>query len=76
LRTWAVKIEITNEGKENLDETLDDIAKQVEDLITSNRSLGGLSTTILYTGSEAQFDGGGDKPIGTKTLNYNIQYTY
>jgi hypothetical protein len=75
IRTWNVKIEIKIETNSDYDIALDNIALQVENLISSNRSLSGTAMTALYVGTdEPVFDVAGEKPIAVLALNYEIKY--
>ncbi len=73
IRKLTMKIEIKVEATSGYDEDLDDIAKQIEDLISSDRTLSGTASTCQYIGMEPSFDAG-EKVIGILTLTYEIQY--
>ena len=55
-----MKIEIHVAASTGYDASLDNIAKQVEDLMASDRTLGGNASGIIYTGTDLTFEGGGD----------------
>jgi hypothetical protein len=74
IRTLNTRIEIIVQGTSGIDTDLDDIAKQVEDLISANRSISGHATAAIYTSTELQFDSSGQNPIGLAVLNYQIKY--
>lgn len=76
IRTWEVKIELTVQANAGFDEALDDLAKQVEDLIKGNSSITATATGAIYTGCEAVYDENGQKIIGKLSLLYKIQYIY
>lgn len=74
IRTINTKIEITVEATTSYDSALDDICKQVEDLISADRSITGTASTSVYINTELIFDGSGEKPVGKATLHYEIKY--
>lgn len=76
IRNWEVKIELTVQANTGYDGALDDLAKQVEDLIKQNSSITATATGAIYTGCEAVYDETGQKVIGKLSLLYKIQYIY
>ena len=74
LRTIETRIEIYVEQNSNLDTALDDIAKQVEDLITADRTISGTASGATYVSTQLEFDDSGDKKVGVATLNFQIKY--
>lgn len=75
IRTWSVRIEVKIESSTNYETTLDDLTKQVEDLILANYTLGGITTKIIYTGADPTYETG-EKTLGSKDINFDIQYIY
>jgi hypothetical protein len=73
IRKLTCKIEVTIEGTTDYDIALDDLVKQVEDIISANRSLNGTATSSTYTNTELQFEQG-EKTIGQAVLTYEITY--
>lgn len=57
-----------------LDDTLDQIAKEVETAMRTDITLGGLSHGLDLTSMDSDLTSDGDKPHGTVTLTYLIQY--
>ena len=74
LRTIETRIEIYIDQTANLDATLDDLAKQVEDIISADRSIGGTASGATYVSTQIELDNSGDKTVGVATLNYQIKY--
>lgn len=74
IRTVNTKIEITVEANTSYESALDTICKQVEDLISADRSITGTASTSVYINTELIFDGSGEKTIGKATLHYEIKY--
>lgn len=75
IRTWSVRVEVKVEASTNFEAAVDALTKQVEDLILTNYSLGGLATKIVYTGAEPTYETG-EKTQGSKDINFDIQYIY
>ncbi len=76
IRDWQIRIELTVESNVGYDEDLDDLEKEVHDLIMANQRLSGKAIGITYTGSEPLYDHAGQKVIGKLVLNYTIKYFY
>ena len=75
IKKITMNIEITVAGREDYDTTLDNLAQQVEDLMASDRTLGGTASGVIYTGTDLNFeDGGDDGTTGKATLTYEITY--
>lgn len=71
-------IEVRVEGVEaaaetSLDDTLDQIAKEVETALSTALTVGGASVTLTYTGCEIELSDDGDKPHGVVTLNFTAR---
>lgn len=76
VRNVALLIEIKASDMTTLDDTLDNIAEEVETALNADKSLGGLvHGTIYRSTSEVEIDEDGNKPIGSITLTFNIQYS-
>lgn len=59
---------------EDLDDDLDQIAKEVETAMRTDITLGGLSHGLDYSGYDTDLTSEGDQPHGTITLTYIIKY--
>ena len=68
-----IKIDLTVANSSNVDTVLDDLCKEVEDIIKEDRRLQGTCSASQYTGMEPQFDPA-EKTIGRATLTYEITY--
>jgi hypothetical protein len=73
LRKLILKVECLVTASTDYDSDLDDLCKQVEDLISADRSISGTCSASLYQGTELKFDTG-SKPIGQAILTYEITY--
>jgi hypothetical protein len=69
---------LTIEGKAKatatLDDTLDDIAAEVEVAMAADITIGGLTENVYLESTSIQFTGEGDQPIGSVTLSYIVSY--
>lgn len=72
------KLTVTVEGYvralANFDDSLDQIAVEVEEAILDDRTLGGLSKDCQLTGISTQFSGEGEQPVGTIVLSFEVTY--
>lgn len=74
IKTLLVKIDITVEANTDYDVLLDDVCKEVEDILKINPQLGGLSHSCIYLGTEMNHEAGGEKPISQAILSFEIKY--
>lgn len=74
VRTLNLTIEIHAEAKENLDDTLDTIADQIETLIGTDQSLGGTALGTIMTGTTVELAGEAATPVGVLTLSFQTKY--
>lgn len=73
-RVLSVGIEIAAAANDALDDTLDDIAEQVEATLRENQTLGGIVSDLVLTRAEIQFSGDGEKVHGACVLTYDATY--
>lgn len=73
-RTLELVIEGYARANSDIDETLDDIAIEVEEAIAADNTLNDLAKYAYLESTEVSLVGEGDKPIGAIRLTYNIQY--
>lgn len=69
-----LRIEIHAEANEDLDETLDDLSKEVQDLIQANQDLTGTCLGSVYTGAQIELADNGTTQIGVASLNFSVKY--
>ena len=73
-RSLSLVIEVIAKANSNLDQTLDDIAVQIEEALSADTTLGGLvKNTILQT-TDIQYLDEGDKPHGVMLMTYSVTY--
>lgn len=62
------------DGKETIDDQLDEILEQVECALETDDTLGKTADTIVLQGIEFEFEGNGSRPIGSARLDYIVTY--
>lgn len=73
-RVLTVGIEIVARTDDGLDDELDDIAAQVERIMSENQTLGDVASEIQYTGADIALTADGDNQHGGCTLAYDVTY--
>lgn len=73
-RELEVAVEAYVKGTSNYDNTLDQIAVEVEEAIASDVTLGGLAKDAQVTAFEAQFSGDGEQPVAIGRFSLLVQY--
>ena len=72
------KLTVTVEGYvralANFDDSLDQIAVEVEEAILDDRTLGGLAKDCQLASISTQFSGEGEQPVGTIVLSFQVTY--
>jgi hypothetical protein len=75
LRTLSVNIEAYAKASVDLDNTLDDIAVEVETAMAEDSTLNGLVEDVILTSTEIDIMGGdSEQPVGVLRLSYDIIY--
>jgi hypothetical protein len=74
IRNLTLAIEVRIEVNENLDDSLDTIANQIEDIISADTSLMGQASGAQETSTVLDVSVEGDKQIGLLTLTYTVTY--
>ncbi len=73
-RSLRVAVEIAAKANEGLDDTLDDIAHQVERIMSENQTLGGACGDILLDRTEITIVGDGEKVHGACLIEFIVTY--
>ena len=58
----------------DFDDTVDTICEEVETALANDRTLNGLAKFSQLTGTEINYNGEGETPVGVVTLTYQVQY--
>jgi hypothetical protein len=74
IRTLSVAVEAYVSANTDFDETIDDIASEVEAAMYTNLTLGGLAKDSKISGIEIDFSGDGENPVAVATLTIDITY--
>lgn len=75
-RTMKLAIEVVAKAGEedDLDNTLDDICKEIETRIFRNETLNGLVSDLKYSDTEIDFVPDGDQPVGAGRITFDCEY--
>jgi hypothetical protein len=74
-RNLTIDVTAVAKGVADVDDTLDQICKEVEIALAMPCSaLNGLSKSIDLTSVEIELDGGSEQPVGKATLRYQVLY--
>jgi hypothetical protein len=73
-RVLDVMIEAYVSATTNYDNTLDQIAVEVEEALAADVTLGGLSKDLQVTAFEADFSGDGEQPVAIGRFTVTVQY--
>ena len=74
IRTLQLIVEIREEANNGLDDTLDEIARKVEEIIGDDTSLRGTSLGTELKDTELSLEPDGEKVIGKLTLTFETKY--
>lgn len=73
-RVLTVTVEGYVRALANFDDSLDQIATEVEEAILDDRTLGGLANNTVLTSTDSQYSGEGEQPVGTIVLSFEVTY--
>lgn len=73
-RELQVAVEVVAAADESLEDTLDEIAEQVENRLIGDDTLGGVCSDIILTGTEMSVAGEGETIFGSAILNFRVLY--
>ena len=74
LRTLEVMVEAYVKGTTGIDDTLDTIAVEVEEALTTDITRGGNAKDTKVTAFEASYSGDGDQPVGVGRFTVEVLY--
>jgi hypothetical protein len=74
IRTLTVSVEIYVRGLTGYDNTLDQIALEIEEALYTDLTRGGYAKETRVTGFEAEFSGEGDEPVAYATMSVEVDY--
>lgn len=73
-RVLSVGIEIAARADDDLDDALDDIAQQVERIMSENQTLSDTASDVLLTRTDIALTSEGDNQHGSAILAYDVTY--
>ena len=73
-RQLTLIIEIFAKENTSIDQISDSLCLEVEDILASDLTLGGMIKDLALNSSETIYSSEGDKPIAIANLNYSITY--
>jgi hypothetical protein len=74
MRDLSVSIDVYVMVNDKFDDDIDALCVQIEQAIAADYTLNGLAKDTILTGTEIDFDGEAEKPIGVARLTYSIRY--
>jgi hypothetical protein len=73
-RSLTLKVEIYAKATANLDNSIDDIALEIENALYNDPSRGGVATDTMIMNFDSDFSGDGDSPVGVGILDIVVKY--
>jgi hypothetical protein len=73
-RNLTVTVTAIAKAVSDLDDTLDQIIKEVEIAVASNNTLSGLVKDVVFTGSDVDMNADAEMPTGQAVLTFNANY--
>ena len=73
-RTLTINVTAVAKAVSNLDDTLDQIIKEVEVAVSTSNTLGGLVKDVVLTGIEIEMNADAEMPTGQAVLTFNANY--
>jgi len=73
-RTLTLIVQGYCESNSDFDGTVDEICKEVEVALASDRTVNGLAKDLYIASTDISYDSGGNKPIGYVTMGFMIDY--
>ena len=73
-RSLSVEVDIYVRATGTFDDDVDAIAVQVEEAIAGDFTVNGLAKEAVLTGTDIQFSGDAEQPIGVAKLTFTVRY--
>lgn len=74
VRTLSVSVECVAKATSSIEDTLDQMALEVEEAVYTDVTLGGLTKDVVLSSTEIEISAEGDQPVGGIRLNYLATY--
>ena len=73
-RTLTVSVDSYVQAVTGYDDSLDQIAVEIEDAITADATLGGLAKDVRIVSYESDYSGDPDQPVAHATITIDVDY--
>lgn len=73
-RSLTVDVDVYVRATSTFDDDVDAIAVQIEEAIAGDFTVNGLAKEAVLTGTEIQFSGDAEQPVGVAKLTYSVRY--
>lgn len=73
-RSLTVDVDLYVRATATFDDDVDAIAVQVEEAIASDFTVNGLAKEAVLTGTDIQFSGDAEQPVGVAKLTFTVRY--
>ena len=74
-RDLELVVEGVTRATDDMDDTLDDIAEEVEVALAADITLGGLVHSVYIDSTEIEMSAEGDQPVGVVRMTFAVDYT-
>jgi len=74
MRELSLNVDAYVRINDTFDDTIDALCVEIEEAIAADYTLNGLAKDTILTGTEIDFDGEAEKPVGVARLTYTIRY--
>lgn len=74
MRNLDVAVDVYVRVTENFDRDVDNIAVQIEEAIANDFTINGLAKEAVLTGTDIDFSGDTEQPVGIARLTFSIRY--
>ena len=73
-RTLAISVDVYVRANETFDDDVDAICVQVEAAVGADFRLNGLAKDVVLRGTDIDFSGEGEVPVGIARLTFDVRY--
>lgn len=73
-RSLSIDVDIYVRVTKSFDDDVDKIAVQVEEAIANDFTVNGLAKEAVLTGTDIQFSGDAEQPVGVAKLTFTVRY--
>lgn len=73
-RSLTIEVDIYTRTTKSFDDDVDAIAVQIEEAIANDFTVNGLAKEAVLTGTDIQFSGDAEQPVGVAKLTFTVRY--